>query len=84
MVGIAGTKSVAATCVSFPVTDSGSFVCGSEEGVVYPFMRSAGKAECAVEPLVGHSAPVTVCVCVIGRCIVYIWANTCGILRAGH
>ena len=54
------SKTVAATCVSFPSGDTGSFLTGSEEGYIYPFTRQGGKAENG-DPFVGHSGPVTVC-----------------------
>ncbi len=53
------SKTVAATSVAFPVGDTGSFLAGSEEGSIYPFVRQGGKAEHG-EPFLGHSGPITV------------------------
>ena len=53
------SKSVAATSIGFPFGDTGSFITGSEEGALYPFVRQGAKAECG-EPFLGHSGPVTV------------------------
>jgi dynein intermediate chain len=53
------SKTVAATCVTFPFGDTGSFLVGSEEGLIYPFARQGGKAEVG-DAFAGHSGPVTV------------------------
>lgn len=53
------SKTVAATSIAFPHGDTGSFLAGSEEGLIYPFTRQGGKADFG-EPFVGHSGPVTV------------------------
>jgi dynein intermediate chain len=54
------SKTVAATCLAFPYSDTGAFLAGSEEGIIYPFTRQGPKADVG-EPFLGHSGPVTVC-----------------------
>ncbi|KAJ1188235.1 hypothetical protein NDU88_004998 [Pleurodeles waltl] len=52
------SKSVAVTCMSFPVGDVNNFVVGSEEGSVYTACRHGSKAGIS-EMFEGHQGPIT-------------------------
>ncbi|CAB4064428.1 DYNC1I [Lepeophtheirus salmonis] len=52
------TKSITATCLSFPVGDVNNFVFGTEEGTVYTACRHGSRAG-VLDAFEGHQAPVT-------------------------
>ncbi|XP_032800218.1 cytoplasmic dynein 1 intermediate chain 1-like isoform X4 [Petromyzon marinus] len=52
------SKSIAVTCMTFPVGDVNNFVVGSEEGSVYTACRHGSKAGIS-EVFEGHQGPVT-------------------------
>lgn len=52
------SRSIAATCMSFPMADYNNFILGSQEGSVYSACRHGAKAG-ILDVLEGHQGPVT-------------------------